>query len=307
MKEAFDLLKAAFETGQVTVFALAALAVAPFLYKVMKEGTALVHSVREKKLAALLSCVDQGIENRHPFSVEQCFASNYGSSRPYSYDEIAFLLDRASPTRAFRDYAWGQRLLSFSRKSGAQLRKPINYRAREVGWTALFTLSFIVALCAAIVTYAASVSEHAGKLLALESATVLLMSASLGFLSLWEIRALFAAKRLLEQGSHTFSARAVPMTHLPPSSSTLEENRPLDGAPILDALNRRTQTAANDPVQVRAREQFACEDPPSHVAHPRGRGNADPGPEIRDRLAVGAPAPSHDDANDVRCTLKGCQ
>lgn len=199
MESVTDLIKVALESGNNFVIGAVFVACSLVAYKWFQDMKVGTHGIREKKLAMLLGCVKDGVEAQHRFTVEQHF--QHGFEAPFTYDEIVFLLNAKAPSRAFRDYRLSQqRLVRFDDRLGAIVPiKPIRFRLREWGLVGLFGTA-VIALMIAVLLLLAEVASgpDVSRTVVDNSSVIIVTGLFLCWFSLYETRALFAAKRLVE-------------------------------------------------------------------------------------------------------------
>lgn len=113
LNETLELIKNTGTSGSVLIiaFVIALTHQLLNLRKILLEASSIIHSTNEKKLLLLLAYIDDGINKKTRFSIEQAFNQHYRT--PLSFDEISYLLDFQSPSRAIRTYIWGQEYLEF--------------------------------------------------------------------------------------------------------------------------------------------------------------------------------------------------
>jgi hypothetical protein len=206
MESVTDLIKVALETGNNFVIGAVIAVCSLVAYKWFQDVKVGTHGIREKKLVTLLGCVKEGVSAQHRFTVEQHF--EHGFKAPFTYDEIVFLLSSKAPSRAFRDYRVSQRLVKFDDRTGAIVPiKPIRFRWREWGLGGLFAVAVIAFMISALLLLAGLVpNAQISRVVVANSSVVIVTALFICWFSVYEARALFAAKRLVEM---------TPMTPIP--------------------------------------------------------------------------------------------
>ncbi len=196
MKDVVEAIKFLSGEHNPWIIGVMVLVVLLFMYKVIKENLTLSYGMTEKKLSSLLKYVDAGITRQPHFSVEQVFHQNYRLL--LSFDEIQYLLSVDAPSRAVRDYVWGNSFLRFDPHSkSVTLRKPVRFGLNKLLILALLVISFVFALMALVVFLAAVASVSPIEYLP-KSAIVLGYATFSGWFFFRETRALVAAENFIK-------------------------------------------------------------------------------------------------------------